>query len=166
MASLADLEVSAIFADRRGRVNREYFFYGIDVGTTGDEWSTIDLLIPSNILEAVITHAVVRSQNTPATVRDMDAQRERALLSMRYGAQDGPPILSPVMAVSEPITNCSVSSVTLGNNWLGQFVIRQPMLVTRRDNIQLVFPPTDDNATPTADAEFFMTLEVLKYTKR
>ncbi len=167
MATLSPMDPSIVFADRRHNV--EYLQYSINAVTFGDEWNHIDLNIPTNILEGVLINCNVETRNAPATARNLDAQREVCQLSLRVAAQLSTPIMAPVVAVSEPISNSNLGVGAPGvDAWATEFrdLAAHFIRLTRDDILQLHMPPADDNSTPTADYFCRLILAIGKYTKK
>ncbi len=166
MASLTDTVVTNQYADRSMGVNFEWWQYTIDCGTTGDEWSLVTLLVPSNILDGFVESAVLFTLPPAATIRALGAIRERASLRIRYGGQINAPSLAPFFAVSEEIANWSENDPANEQVWIAEFKNLPRVHITRNDQLQLSFPPVDGNSTPTADARLHLGVSVEKYTKR
>ncbi len=167
MATLTAMDVTIQWADRRH--NLEYLQYHIDALTFGDEWNHIDLRIPTNILEGLLISCTVETRNAPATARDLDAQREVCSIVVRQAAQLATPVIAPVVAVSEPISNFNLGvGVPTVDAWATEFreIPARLIRLTRDDIVQLHLPPADDNTTPTADYFCRLMVAIGKYTKK
>ncbi len=165
MANIANSARTTFAADRRN--NNEYWQYVLDMGTQGDEWSTVNLIIPQNVLDGLLFSVVVETRNAPATARDLDAQRERWSLSVNRGGQLANAVLSPRVVIGDNISNWNVGvGAVATDGWISRGEIREPIWFGRDDLFAMVIPPTDASSTPTADAVVWLGVQNLKYTKQ
>ncbi len=163
MAVLTDTARTIHYADRR--TGQEWWQYEVDCGTTGDEWSLVNLLVPSNVLDCEVKEVVLRTINAPATARTITT-RERASIAFNKGAGIASAIMSPMVLVSDEIADYSVGFGAAADAWVAKWVVPPHMWIGRDDFLTLVFPPTDANGTPTADAICFLAVNAVNYTKR
>ncbi len=164
MALYGLVSFSGRWADRK--IGEDWLTYAVNASTTGDEWSTVQLAIPSDILDGYIYQMQVVSTNSPATARNMDQQRERVVVSLLKGAGlAGVPSLRTIEASEELANGSNDVNSGVPSAWVARF----PPLnvhVVGADQLSLVLPPADDSGTPTADYSVTVGLRDVTYTKK
>ncbi len=165
MATIADTVRTQFVADRRTAL--EWWQYVMDVGTTGDEWSIFNLVLPDDVMDALVVDIVVETRNAPATARDLASENQRCSVSVNRGRQLATAVLAPRVAISEPISEWNVGVGAAGTDgWTAKFAPFKPFWIGMDDHLTVICPPVDASGTPTADAVVWLAVEAVKYSKR
>jgi len=149
-------------ADRKTHLDS--LFFSIDAGTTGDEWSRFQLLMPANILEAYVEHCMVRAAGAITTLHAVDSNSLREVGQLFVSSEGAGGVIRDVR-ISQPLAGFGIISAAPGNLWICVWPLVN-VHVTRNDSIEILVPPSDDSGSPTGDYDCTITLRDVKYTKK
>ncbi len=146
---------------RRANRKRNYDYLQYTADPDDVTWSEARLLIPNDILDAVVDRVFVRSQSATAAheVDSLSLVENVQMAILR--APDGPRsfLIAPIGR------NTTLFTVAIGDGWSAMFRDVDED-VSLGDHLLMNLPPAEDNVADTGTYFFEVVLKQLRYTKK
>jgi len=143
---------------------RQTFRYDVDGSTTSDEWQRFGILIPDEILNALVESVTVQGVEAN-TLHVVDAKEVATMQPTGPSNSSG----YEGVWVSEPIMDSTIDGATVAPDcWVAHwpFIKQYGLRVTSKQVVRFFVPPADDHGSPTANYRVYLTLRVLEKTKK